>query len=212
LLLWIENALTPLEIRDQLNDSNSEFNKSLISYLESCHTGEFIRGDMDTVKDNLNEAESDPTYLKATQTIPEAPPNCICEECESGNQCIILHEWWGRFKQSVNDILIRCNIHTCQPRFCLNNKWKSCKARFPRECHEQTKVDEHGHIFFRHMEEYLNKFNKVLTYLLRCNTDGTCMQSGTGIKAVLMYVVDYITKNPLKLYALFDILAESYDK
>ncbi|KIJ39975.1 hypothetical protein M422DRAFT_174377, partial [Sphaerobolus stellatus SS14] len=205
----IENALTPQEIRDKLNDVNLDFTKSLISYLEDCHTGEFIDSDLDNVKEYLNEIEQDSTYVKPTRTFPECPPNCICEDCEVSNDCIC---WWERFNNTVNDLLVRCNVHKCWPHFCLNNKWQSCKSRFPRDCIAKTNIDSSGHIFFRHMEEYLNTFHCILTYLMRCNTDVTCMQSGTGIKAVLMYVADYITKNPLKLYAIFDILAESQDK
>ena len=48
--------------------------------------------------------------------------------------------------------------------------------------------------------------------MLGCNTDVSNLQSGTGIKAVLMYITDYITKNPLKLYSLFQIIAETQDK
>ena len=53
------------------------------------------------------------------------------------------------------------------------------------------------------MEPNLNTFTPALSYMLGCNTDVSSLQSGTSIKAVLMYITDYITKNPLNYTAYF---------
>ena len=52
----------------------------------------------------------------------------------------------------------------------------------------------------------MNCFNFILTYLMRCNTDVTCLLSGTQVRAVLGYVTDYVTKMQLKTYTLFDTM------
>ena len=51
MLLWILNSLSPQEIRDQIIDPNSDFQK----YLESVHIGEFMTGTTDEVKEQVDE-------------------------------------------------------------------------------------------------------------------------------------------------------------
>ncbi len=55
-------------------------------------------------------------------------------------------------------------------------------------------------------EAWINTFTSILTYLLRCNTDVTSLRSGTAIKAVLIYVSDYITKPALKTHVFFNVI------
>ena len=50
MLLWIRGALTPQEIRDQIMDPESDFQKKMVEYLESVHMGEFITGSLEDVK------------------------------------------------------------------------------------------------------------------------------------------------------------------
>jgi len=52
-VIWIKNALSPQEIRDKLMDNNSEFQKSLITYLEGCQKGEFLTGTMEDIKSKI---------------------------------------------------------------------------------------------------------------------------------------------------------------
>ena len=58
----------------------------------------------------------------------------------------------------------------------------------------------------RKLEEWINMFSPVISYLLRCNIDITSLRSGTAIKAVLFYVTNYITKSPLKTHMIFDAI------
>jgi hypothetical protein len=49
-LLWIEGSLPPQVIRDRLLSGDSDFQRDLIAYLDSCQMGEFLTGSMDEVK------------------------------------------------------------------------------------------------------------------------------------------------------------------
>ena len=49
-VLWIKNAFSPQEIRDKLMNKDSEFQKSLIEYLEGCQKGEFLTGTIEDIK------------------------------------------------------------------------------------------------------------------------------------------------------------------
>jgi hypothetical protein len=60
-------------------------------------------------------------------------------------------------------------------------------------------------------EPWMNTVTPVLTYLLRSNSDVTSLLSGTAIKAVVAYVTDYITKQSLKTYTIFDVIKSIFD-
>ena len=212
MLLWIENAPTPQKIREQLLCQDSDFQKRLINYLEDLHTGDFLNANKDVVKDNLDERERDADYQKPTLTLPVTPPGCSCELCEQGGACTIKTTWWEQFTSTVNDLIFRNNRHTCRTNWCLKNKWKKCKARFPRPLVPYTSVDKTGHINIKKSESMINTYNPILTYLLRCNTDVTSLLSGTSIKAVIAYVTDYVTKSPLKTYNIFETICDVFDR
>ena len=67
-------------------------------------------------------------------------------------------------------------------------------------------VDDVGAITMRKTEQWINTYNIVLSYLLRCNTDVTSLLSGTQVKAVIAYVTDYITKSLLKTHTMFETI------
>ena len=91
--------------------------------------------------------------------------------------------------------------------------WGKCKARFPRPIFKQTEVDkETGAINLKKLEPMINTLTPLVTYLLHCNTDITCLKSGTAVKAVIMYVTDYITKCSLKTHVVFDVIRSTYQK
>src|SRR3977135_933819 len=212
MLLWIENAPTPQKIREQLLCQDSDFQKRLINYLEDLHTGDFLNANKDVVKDNLDERERDADYQKPTLTLPVMPLGCSCELCEQGGACTITTTWWEQFTSTVNDLIFRNNRHACRTNWCLKNKWKKCKARFPRPLVPYMPVDKTGHINIKKSESMINTYNPILTYLLRCNTDVTSLLSGTSIKAVIAYVTDYVTKSPLKTYNIFETICDVFNR
>jgi hypothetical protein len=124
-----------------------------------------------------------------------------------------------RFKETVDDLLLRSNQHDHSVyengndiSYCLNSKGQ-CKRRFPRETFEQTTVDpKTGALNMKKGEAWMNNVTPELTYLLRSNSDVTSLLSGTAVKAVVAYVTDYITKQALKTYSVFDVIRSIIDK
>ena len=51
-----------------------------------------------------------------------------------------------------------------------------------------------------------------MIYIFRCNTDVTSLSSGTAIKAVVLYVSDYITKTSLKTHTIFDAIKSVFHR
>jgi len=94
----------------------------------------------------------------------------------------------------------------------MDNRWGKCKARFPQLTAPNTTIDDAGAVTMKKVEPWLNTFTPLATYLLRCNTDVTCLSSGTAIKSVIMYVSDYITKTTLKTHVIFDTIRTVFQK
>ena len=159
MVLWIMNSLTPQEIRDKIMDEDSAFQKSIVEYLESVHIGEFLTGTHCEVQQNISNSMIQHDYVNPTETLPVSPPpKCTnAVECGSCIKCNGMEEWRKGFCSTVDDILLRSNIHTCrgglkeykrkydkdrgvsmnaQEKFntitgCKSNKSGKCKARFP---------------------------------------------------------------------------------
>ena len=240
-VLWIKNVLSPQEIRDKLMNNDGEFQKNLIQYLEGCQKGEFLTGSMEYVKSKIpidieNRSKGihtifnktspqtvDNSYQDPTLTLPEEPPNlCELNEHTSFDARQLLSHWWSKFYNTVDDILLRSNVHRCNSSDQEKNKFKAkgclnrdgiCKARFPRPIVPETTVNfEDGYINLKKLESMLNTISPCITYIFRCNTDVTSLLSGTSIKAVISYVSDYIAKPTLKTYQIFATAYNVFDK
>ncbi|KAK0449811.1 uncharacterized protein EV420DRAFT_1274942 [Desarmillaria tabescens] len=223
MIIWIRKCLSPQEIRDHLLSDDSEFQIRLIQYLESVHKGDYFTGAQDMVLIMRHKQSLQPGYYDFTEVLPNTPPSHCdqpsgCADCKAGNTS---ESWWGYFRHMVDMIINKCNIHSCHSntwadgtlkqnanvKGCLDNKWKKCKACFPRKIVKETTVDkETSHINIIKKEAWINTFTPLISYIFCCNTDVTSLHSGTAIKAVLVYVTDYIIKPGLKMHAIFECI------
>ena len=135
-------------------------------------------------------------------------------------------DWEEKYKITVDDLLHRSNVHSCSRGInkdgtrkknkssgsCMDNKWNTCKARFPRPTFLKTAIDECGTVCMKKLEAWLNTFSPLVTYVLRCNTDVTSLSLGTAIKGVVLYVSDYITKSTLKTHTIFNSIKSVFQK
>ncbi|PPQ65718.1 hypothetical protein CVT26_000335 [Gymnopilus dilepis] len=213
-LLWIAGSPSPQQIRDRLVAGQAEFQKALVDYLESVHTGDFLTGTKDEIKERVQTLDSD---SDATLRLAPRPPEmCDRESCNDDGceACLKIAAWYDEFCREVDELLLRSNLHTCRasskdagssngPKGCLS-KDGQCAARFPREIFLQTLVDlADGHIDLKKLEPMMNTIAPLITYAMRSNTDCTCLLSGTAIKSVIIYVTDYVVKQTLKSHQLF---------
>ena len=216
MLLWIKGGLRPEEIRRRLLDPNSDFRNKMINWLESVHTGDFQTGSFDDVAERVAKKSQDQSYKDPTQLLPKAPQ-------ESSDDA----SWRKHFNEDVDDLLLKSNVHNCEKYTtksgrkrkdkdsygCRNNKWGKCKARFPRPLFDETTVDpDSGAINMKKYYPWINTISQIVTYIFRCNTDVTCLLSGTAIKAVVIYVSDYITKSSLKTHTIFESIRSVFHK
>ena len=233
MLLWISGNLNPEQMREKILSENSEWCKSLLSWLEKCHSGDFMSGTHAEleVSAHSEQLRANASYEDPTQTLPIPPPpmckvhpeNSAQIECK---QCNEFQRWNNDYKSTTDDLLLRSNVHSCSKgtkkdgtrkkdktyASCMDNRWGKCKARFPRPLVPESVIDETGAVTIKKGEAWLNTFTHLVTYLLRCNTDVTSLASGTAIKGVIMYVSDYIVKSTLKTHVIFDSIRSVFQK
>jgi hypothetical protein len=228
--VWLKGNLTPQEMRHKILDADSDFRQKLVTWVESCHMGEFMTGTQADVLERSKEASQTANYKDPTETMPQAPPQTCKKKHTTDincNNCEELKNWQINFTEIVDDIISKSNIHNCDRgttkygnksnkvmfKGCKDNKYKKCKARFPRATYKKTEIDqETGSIILKKMEPWINTFTPLLSYLMRCNTDVTCIWSGTAMKAVLVYITEYITKTGLKTHVVFETIKGIFDK
>ena len=223
MLLWIAGNMNPEDLRARILEESSAWRQKLISWLDRCHSGDFLSGTHTEVSSRSEQSKEDRDYLDPTQTLPvPPPPPCQTHLDVDGpkdcDQCNALLQWDDTYCTVIDDILLRSNVHNCNRGVkkdgtrkknkmyagCMDNKMGKCKARFPRTTAPMTSIDDTGAITLKKIEAWINTFTPMVTYLLRCNTDVTSLASGTAIKGVIMYVSDYITKTALKTHVIFD--------
>ncbi|KDR72373.1 hypothetical protein GALMADRAFT_46256, partial [Galerina marginata CBS 339.88] len=234
MLLWISGSLTPQQIRDKLINRDKAFQAALIEYLEDAHTGDFLTGSMEDIKErvyNNNTSETDESSVDIhdpTLFLPTMPPKiCNSDLCTGCPKCQQTKAWINSYQSEVDNIVLRSNVHSCRasskgsestgapkntPKGCLSPDG-TCAARFPRDIYETTTIDpEDGHIDMKKTEQYINTYSPPLTMLMRSNADTTSLLSGTAVKAVISYVTDYVTKQALKTHQLFTTAYEVLQK
>jgi len=192
--------------------SDTDFQESLIAYLEDLCNSSFMNGNLAMVKDAVKEQASEPTFKDPVRSLPTAPPKCSHGDapcsCEQKNV-----SWLKLFHQEVDTILYKSNRHSCSRGGCKKNKYRTCKAHFScdvRDITEGSPTD--GDIELKHQEEMMNTFCYITTFLFCCNTDVTSLLSGTAIRAVLAYVTDYVSKFPLKMYGMLESVNTVFDR
>jgi len=190
-----KNAFSLQEIRNKLMANDGGFQQNLVRYLEGCQRGEFLTGTMDFVKSKIpidiegqtkgihailyNDTPEiiGKSYQDPTQTLPEDPPSsCESNEHIDCNACQASNRWWIAFDHTVDDILLRSNVHKCSSLNPDSKKIKAkgcldgngiCKARFPHPIVAETTVDHNdGHVNIKKLESMLNTISPCITYFL----------------------------------------------
>jgi hypothetical protein len=75
-------------------------------------------------------------YQDPTQTLLDPPPEYIVCDCEKCEPCENTANWWQNFKNTVDDLILRSNVHQCCISILADEK-KSKKER--RGC-----INKHG--------------------------------------------------------------------
>ncbi|KAJ3556734.1 hypothetical protein NM688_g1860 [Phlebia brevispora] len=217
LLLWTANSATPSEIRRRLTENLGSFQEKLVAWLESCHQGQFSTGSMHEVQARAVTARSMPEInLEETTewegneiTDSKNPLLHLLKAPRSDATADDVDDWYHALLLETDDIALQCNKHMHKRDPCLDScrkgMLKQCRVRFLRPIIPETFVEkETDALFLKKLEPWINFYAPIVTYLLRCNTDVTCLLSGTQAKAVVTYVTDYMIKSTLKTHTIFE--------
>ncbi|KAI0643079.1 hypothetical protein C8Q79DRAFT_883347, partial [Trametes meyenii] len=201
-------SLSPQDIRDRIL-ADEGFELQLLQWLDDCHSGNFLLSSAQQLAQRLEDEHivrlpsGDPKVARRLKSSVRDPATMLPLRPPPDPHANEFPEWFERFCRDTDDVLFCSNRHDPEHgKGC----WKGyCKARFPREAFPSTQVDRvSGALQFKKTEQWLNTFHPVLSHLLRCNSDVTCLLSGTQVKAVVAYVTDYITKSSLSTHSFFE--------
>jgi hypothetical protein len=101
----------------------------MVEYLEGVHVGEFMTGTMDEVKEQVHENMKAEEYEDPTQTLPDSPPesnDCDCSKWESSKDT---SNWWKKFNDTVDDLILRSNVHKCRTSVPADDKKTEKRAK-----------------------------------------------------------------------------------
>jgi len=130
-ILWIRGSLSPQNIREQIMNDDSDFQRKLIEYLEGCHIGEFLTGTLEDIQNKIphisekalgihtihinaeNTKYDTNKYQDPTLTLPAAPPQACMNQCNQCTKCENLTNWWKNYNETVDDIILWSNVHKC---------------------------------------------------------------------------------------------------
>lgn len=218
LLIWIKGCYSPAKVRECLLANESSFRDRLIAWLEDVHQGEFSTGSLIDVGSRVaankknaqipassaplqNEEELSELYLgDPTAQLPTTSP--------TGASHDELVSWYDGVCRVTDEVVYLSNRHDeSHNKGCRTARRPTCRARFPRDLYPESTVDpESGALTLKKKEAWINTYSVTLSYLLRCNSDVTCLLSGTMVRAVIAYVTDYVTKSSLKTHVVFDVI------
>ncbi|KAF5337331.1 hypothetical protein D9611_002867 [Ephemerocybe angulata] len=200
-------------------------NNGSYAFIPSCSTLEATHANQ---IDSSRQLDTTPSGVSSSSDIISGPSKALddnvrgddLDSCCCGH-CTERSNWWEYFLTRFDGVLLRSNVHSCDRNInkdgttnanqtyisCRDNKYKKCRARFPRPVHEETKVDAStGALVMKKGEPWINFVTRTASVVLGCNTDTTSLLSGTSVKAVIVYVTDYITKPGLKTHVMFDAI------
>ncbi|KAG5219462.1 hypothetical protein IMY05_C4888000100 [Salix suchowensis] len=71
------------EMCNKILDTNGNWQKKIVEWLEGCHVGEFLTGTQEEVEARTAKSKLDSTYVDHTLHVPEVPPytsGCTCSD------------------------------------------------------------------------------------------------------------------------------------
>ena len=191
MLIWIEGALNPNDIRNKAME-DVEWGRRLLDYLDDTITNIVPQDpvpDMSTPWD-----DKDPCTLRGVNLDLANVQHRLCLRMKDINK---LAERVQRHHHS----------HTC---------YKYYKAGEARTCHFDLKQENFradscidpntGQIDLRCLDGLVNNFNATILEAVRCNMDIQFISSGESAKAMIYYITDYIIKSQLKSHVAYAAL------
>jgi len=197
MLIWIEGALNPNEIRDKVIE-DTEWGKRLLQYLDDTITNVVPKDPIPEVSPPWSD--KDPCTLRGVNLGMTGIDDRLALRMKDINR---LAERVQRHRHS----------HTCYKNY-KPGEARSCRFDLSEENFRATSCIEPdtGQISLRCLDGLVNNFNVTMLEAVRCNMDIQFIGSGESAKAMIYYVTDYITKSQLKSHVAYAALQSAVKK
>lgn len=191
MLVWIDGALNPNEIKERVINEPS-WGKKLLLYLDDTITNVVPEDPIPHI--TTVWSEKDPCTLRGARLNTES----------------VLDRLTLRMKD-VSRLAERVQRHrhsnTCYKHY-KPGQARTCRFDLKEEnFRSESYIDsETGHIRLRCLDGLVNNFNMTILEAVRCNMDIQFIGSGESAKAMIYYITDYITKSQLKSHVAYAAL------
>ena len=197
MLIWVEGALNPNEIRQKVM-KDPGWGKTLLNYLD------------DTI----------------TNVVPEDPIPDVPTQWDGKDPCALrgvnleLNDVEERLALRLKDmhnlaerVQRHRHSHTCYKYYKAGDDRK-CRFDLKEENFraESSVEQDTGLINLRCLDGLVNNFNMTMLEAVRCNMDIQFIGSGESAKAMIYYITDYITKSQLKSHVAYAALQMAVKK
>ncbi|EIM87295.1 uncharacterized protein STEHIDRAFT_56488, partial [Stereum hirsutum FP-91666 SS1] len=198
MLIWLKGNPNPQALRDRMAEDDT-FKTAMFGWLESIIKCELP--DMEPiVGGDANRVWQKPVLEYDTRTA-DAP---FLEDTLTDDDRERFKE---SFKHFVSDLAVACNWHdhtaTCWKYLSDGEPHDDahCRMRVDGSTRSFTELDpETASILLRRLHPWINNYNDVVLFLMKCNMDIKYIGSGQAAKALVYYVTDYVTKGSLPLH------------
>jgi hypothetical protein len=191
MLVWIKGAMTPDELQDRLlNDST--FSEKFLAHLSTIVSEQFPAGEIPV-----------PAVPAPTSSSASACDKNVCSARPTHPDS---SSFEVNFPDDLKQIVTACNVHK-HTSTCYKYGHKSCRFSFERPAIEVAYIKE-GVIFLQRKQGngWVNNYNDIVSYLLRCNNDIKFISNGKDSKALSFYITDYITKKAMTTHNAFPLI------
>ena len=199
MLVWLDGALNPNEIRDRVTkNGDMEWGQQLIRYLDDAIT---------------NVIPDDPDPQLSVPSSIHHPCSVRGIDLEEPDLGLRLKSWLKDLYNIAKECQIHSHTKTCYKYRRAGEDLHCCFNHNEDNFREMTEFDpETAEICLRCLHGMVNNFNTTIIEAIRCNMDIKFIGSGESAKAILYYIMDYITKTDLKTHVAFSALKLAVEK
>ncbi|KAF8054261.1 hypothetical protein FPV67DRAFT_1440380, partial [Lyophyllum atratum] len=186
MMVWLEGALNPDEIKDRILQAGSgDFQKRLIEFLDDVISNEI------------------PLCPEPVPVVPSSKHRAASVRGLNG----LASPTGDDYAMDLHNIVEQCQTHN-HSKTCYKYSDDQCRFNLdPSNYNPITTVDpDTGVLTLRCLDGLVNNFNSTIIKTMRCNMDITFIGSGTCAKAVLYYITNYISKSQLKTHVAYAAL------
>jgi len=191
MLIWIEGALNPNEIRESVI-KDPHWGRRLLEYLDDTIT---------------NVVPMDPTPDASSPMDNKHPCSLRGPDLGIDDIDVRLAMRMKDLHRLTERVQRHHHTHTCY-KYYKPGEARSCRFDLKEEnFRAESSIDpETGNVWLRCLDGLVNNFNATILEAVRNNMDIQFIGSGESAKAMIYYITDYITKSQLKSHVAYAAL------